>query len=933
MFSRDAKISLLVLLVLVGAVNVSYAKKKKSSHAPPQVVPPPPPCTPRVGIVIPEFIVFQSPDTEVEVTVWGTCLNTASFAPRTGLTATLTSPVLAGNSPPPYKLVYGVKFPKEGRYTVCVGNDATCSNGGPAIQVVGSGACGPVAGGEAPIIDLQSEIPLPETTPPIAASCALPSNPADKVIVVDANSSRMCEADDPNNPNAECLNRLLEKKPLYLERGDTVSVSIVNKNPFRETYKFSSTDNVIKDDDIGSFLALLVPSLGGGSGTQPSTGGSDKSSNAADTAGKTVDSLNTMSTDLSANIQKLQMKKKLPPEDVVQIDKQVHSLKTQELQAYSELNHLQDLQETERHILPPERAATVDSLHQSADTKLKESFEKISKVGVAHPKPETADEKSVLAEYQSYKEALQPLASARDQLKQAQNIIQSRKEKIASCSRTIQQRVDTLVLNYRYFASTYNEVRNQLVSSRQKNSPAYCANFLNNATGLWELLTRENEKILNAQIDLNLRDAISVTTPQKQARTKSTVRTSAMNAQAGSTGNPTGDSPANDPSSDGGANNDGIKSSVCFMKALHAQVSPALSGNIAVLETVLANPDSLVSSFQIGPYADPTQVDWTLTRTVIKPSISGISISEFNSAIDDCINPPPAKPDTSSSKDVSANLTGSGIALSHSRRTAAPPQPHLRNASFNPGDFVVAYPLSPEFAVSSSGSQKSAKKTGSKSDSPTSASTSGGDKSSNDKSSDNKSSAQTSSSGDDSGVTTRGRRINFGKERFIVSIGAVWAHLSQQNIGTGLGIPQFDASGNPPPPPPPPATPTPTPATTIITQTNHSSFRISPMAFLNTRLFDWNRWNEPLYFTFGITAKSSDTGVKPEYLLGFSQSLAERHLFVTGGVYIGQQTSLAGNLKINQQVPAGFTGSPPVNSVYSPGFTLGLSWRVPGLAK
>ncbi|MGB8131017.1 MAG: hypothetical protein WCG81_14600, partial [Candidatus Angelobacter sp.] len=821
---------------------------------------------------------------------------------------------------------------------------------GPSILVVAPDSCGTAA---APILNLQSELLPPDITPPTVASCSLPSSSADKVIIVDAGSGRTCEADDPSNPDDECLRRPQNKKPFYLDRGDTVNVMITNKNPFRETYKFSSNETVLKDDDIGSFLALLVPSLGGGSSkqsTDASTSTTGDAKTSASTSAKTFDSELPEAQAFVERVEGAEPQRpsiKESPKAVTQIDIQMQNWSKEEQKTATAMQDFENAQQKVKAVLPPKTAADVESLHREAQEALNQSHAFIERAKETHSGHQSASEQEEKAahaqsrqvpqeqaqkEFDLYKKASDELKIANERLNDVQSLIQQQINKNNACTDVVRQRVDNLVLNYRYFASTYNEIRNQLVSANGKDNPQYCTNLLNNANGLWEILNRENEKLLDTQLGLNLRDAAALLALQKPLDLKNVAGKTSTQAQAGNLrSNPPAEPPV--PANLGAG---AITSSICFMKALHAQVSPVLSSSIGALEPVLVNPNSLVSSFQIGPFADPTQVDWTLTRTIIKPSISGISVAAFNTAIDDCISPPPAKTDTTKTKDNSARTTVPGSKLLPVATGWS--QARVRNASFNLADLAIAHPI-PALA-SPSASQKSGKKSGSKpSASKSSSSKDSSTSGSGDNSPDNASSQQSpsGSSGDDSTVTTRGKRINFGKERFIVSIGAVWAHLSQQNIGTGLGIPKFDPSGNPLPAPTPSPAPSPAPTppaiTTIITQTNHSSFRISPMAFLNTRLFEWNKSNEPVYFTFGITAKSSDAGVKPEYLLGLSQSLCDRHLFLTAGAYLGQQSYLAGNLKFNQQVPSGLTGSPPINSVYGAGFSFGISWRVPGLAK
>jgi hypothetical protein len=492
-----------------------------------------------------------------------------------------------------------------------------------------------------------------------------------------------------------------------------------------------------------------------------------------------------------------------------------------------------------------------------------------------------------------------------DLAKQALDQAVLRRLRIQSCAKVIEDRVDALVVNYRYFAATYNEIRNQIVSKQLNDHPKDCDDLLNSAKGLWKLTNRENEKILDAQISLNMRDIAREIEREKPTGAK--IERNKPIAQANGTG-------SSDTPSDGGASEvlaGDINSSACILKAFHTEVSPVLSSSIEALESALINPNSFVSDFQIGPYADATQVDWTLQKTITKATVSGVNISKFNSAIDDCVSPS-MKPADSKKGDSSAQLpegTPSTTPLS------APPDftrlGFLKNASFRP----LSVPLSSTPQPVQSGTKKNKSKKKDSSDS------NDGKQGSNDSGSQQKPSG---TSGDDSSTTTRGRRINFGAERFIVSIGMAGTPLGQQEFGKGIGQPSFDASGNPV---------SGQPITNIVTLKNDSSYRLSPMAFLNTRVFQRPDWINATYATFGITAKSDAPGVRPEYMLGVSQSFFDRHLLFTVGAYAGQQSKLTAGLKVNQTIPSTAMGDIAVDSHYRFRWALAISWRVPGLSK
>jgi hypothetical protein len=846
---KEYIIGLAVIVVFVTGVSAQHQWARALSLSPsptptPRLVPPAPACkTPHVALVSPEFIVLAGgkPSSPPPlITVVGTCLGAIYFVPSHVGGKTETLPNTSSNDPFQLTTVTGnIAFNTPDTYRVCA--DSVCTSDGPRILVTSDAACGLDNSDPAFITQLSSESPLAESDSPAVAGCTAPSIGADQVITIDGSSGR---------------SSLSNRRPLQLDVNKTVQVIVNHKNPFRETYSLDSSTQPIHDDDIGTFLSLLVPSLGGGSSQQGSTP-PDSTTQSVQKAQKDATNLQTASG----------------PQDVIASADNVQRSQTFALNL---LKNKIELAKTKD--VPVDEAMT----HVRAAEKNLSDFNTLNALIKADPKKALAAQTAL---GQKADDTQQSLRKAADTLSSV--VVASP----GKCARILQSRIDDLVLNYRLFATAYNDLRNQIVK-RPIGDVDDCSDLLDGAKTLWTLANMENGKLLDDQIALNLRDV---------ATSNNSSSSQGQSGPAKAAGSGTG----------GSADNTTLTSSNCLLKALHTKVSPALSSNMTSLESVLANPGSFVSSLQIGPYADPTQVDLTLTKTIPQnPPLSGLTIADFNAAIDDCVTPPAPKNDGTKGQVLLQKPAAPAPSVSTHHQ---PSRSFFHNAAFRITDSKPADLVSYRTEAAPKTQQNQPAPAAQAQAAP----------------------ASQQSSSDQNRITLQNSRINFGKERFIVSIGAVWAHLSHQSIGTGLGIPTLDASGNPFPSPSPSPSPSPTPPaiTTLITQTDHSKFRISPMAFLNTRVLDWNKWNQPLYFTFGITAKSSDSGVKPEYLLGFSQAICDRRFFITSGAYLGQQSSLGGNLKFNQQVPSGLTGSPTISSTYGVGLSFGISWRVPGLAK
>jgi len=79
----------------------------------------------------------------------------------------------------------------------------------------------------------------------------------------------------------------------------------------------------------------------------------------------------------------------------------------------------------------------------------------------------------------------------------------------------------------------------------------------------------------------------------------------------------------------------------------------------------------------------------------------------------------------------------------------------------------------------------------------------------------------------------------------------------------------------------------------IVGVTSSSSYRLTPVAMLHTRLT--NLGAHDFYFTTGITGKKTDNDLDVEYLLGGSINMYRRKVFLTVGTFVGKQQILGGN--------------------------------------
>jgi hypothetical protein len=98
-----------------------------------------------------------------------------------------------------------------------------------------------------------------------------------------------------------------------------------------------------------------------------------------------------------------------------------------------------------------------------------------------------------------------------------------------------------------------------------------------------------------------------------------------------------------------------------------------------------------------------------------------------------------------------------------------------------------------------------------------------------------------------------------------------------------------------------------------------------PLAMVHMRFREWQQHRYAVHATFGVAANVQGTnagGSNAEYLPGLSFSLF-RTMFLTAGLHIGKQASLAGGFRVGDQVPTGID-SPPLQTSYKvgPGFAI-----------
>jgi hypothetical protein len=128
----------------------------------------------------------------------------------------------------------------------------------------------------------------------------------------------------------------------------------------------------------------------------------------------------------------------------------------------------------------------------------------------------------------------------------------------------------------------------------------------------------------------------------------------------------------------------------------------------------------------------------------------------------------------------------------------------------------------------------------------------------------------------------------------------------------------------------PVATPSGSTATTNqFVYTTHSNFHPLPIAMVSARLCEPNE-KISIHASFGLSGNfnsDSNGGSSAEFLFGPSIALF-RTMFITPGLHIGRQASLADGFNVGNPAPPNVTTA-PVQTSYKPGFGLAITFTKP----
>jgi hypothetical protein len=114
----------------------------------------------------------------------------------------------------------------------------------------------------------------------------------------------------------------------------------------------------------------------------------------------------------------------------------------------------------------------------------------------------------------------------------------------------------------------------------------------------------------------------------------------------------------------------------------------------------------------------------------------------------------------------------------------------------------------------------------------------------------------------------------------------------------------------------------------VVGLKNDSKERLTPMLYGNVLLPWYARHDSDAWYgTLGVTAKSDNQSTDPEFLVGFSRSVAQQRFFFTLGAYIGEKQKLDGGLQLGQTIPSSLTGELPISKGYHVGWGFGISYR------
>ena len=736
MTRRAATMFVLLILALIalastGIGQTTQPEAPKVQHRPVENCP-----AASVALISPEFVVLEKLPQDTIFVLSSQCFDKNSKLFLVDEKGNSTS--LDISTPPDVPerqqtLSATASLPAAGLYTVCVAEEAAkCGShpAGPTVIAMPESDCSDSAI-PASLTRLPSETPMPEPeSPGIVGKCDYEPAYADKAIMIDAESGRTCTSPNAESPDDGCFeSKKPEKRPLQLRAGDTVRLYVTKKNPFLHDYKFASTDSQIKDDDIGTFLNVLVPGLSSGSGQK----GSDKggaASSAMAVNKEMTDALHSTRVAVAA----------LASEDLAQAAPVVKEAETQQREAHDALQS----QALGLHPDAVERQ-TVESTLAMADTKLSEVEQRTEKI----PQKPKEKQKDAATISRALDESYKFLEQAHAALPQKETAPASA---VHSCVSHLSDRVDNLVTNYAYFARAYNRERTYLLSDDRS-----CRQLAGTAVGLWRLISYEQSEILDAHLDLGLRDglaAVAAGTPPVDPKQKDQPPTSDQKLMS--------------------ADSKRLTASFCTLKAIRKEIAPVLNAAASGLEKVLINPNAFRSEILIGPYSDATQFDWTLQKTMTQPPINPIDTAAFNAALDDCLS------------------KGGDETTTPEKNPKNPKNPKTPKPGAS--DNTEAAPNRSAFLVNASFSIQSESADSTQNDTEPSSTKKKKTKSTADDSSGDKQKGQQSPT--DSSTTTRGRRINFGSERFIVSAGLTGSPLALHEFGKGVGQ-ALDTSGKP----------------------------------------------------------------------------------------------------------------------------------------
>jgi hypothetical protein len=311
------------------------------------------------------------------------------------------------------------------------------------------------------------------------------------------------------------------------------------------------------------------------------------------------------------------------------------------------------------------------------------------------------------------------------------------------------------------------------------------------------------------------------------------------------------------------------------------------------LGKILGKRDAFVYIAYLGPYQQPTQVNWAVRSQSIDKSILPSPSELSGDPYQDCLaqqGNSPSKPAKQTNPQTSDSEVSNKV--------------RLLPVSFSYGAPQAAQPTD-----STTQSKQTSKK----------GNTQPADNTQNNNSNNSTDGQTQPKDAATTGDLVRSGALTFGGPRFIVSAGIAGVTLGQKQFQKGVGQ-ALDATGKP--------IPGQSTANIIEYQTN-DAFRISPLIMAHTRLYSYRGSDSAIWATLGVTGKSDTSGVSPEYLFGLSQSFWNNWLFLTGGLYVGRKESLSSGLYVGQAVPSNLTGSIPFQNNYKAGFGLALSFRIP----